>query len=73
MFTIGDNCSKLVHFEAQKYFLCLKSPSLEQFLLCSTTKNRNDPVCVVSPKVAKATKTLVAVAGVIAKKCRQCK
>jgi hypothetical protein len=30
----GNYRSKLVHFEAQKkYFLCLKNPSLERFLL----------------------------------------
>jgi hypothetical protein len=28
--------------------------------------NRNDPICVVSPKVAKASTTRVAVAGIIA-------
>jgi hypothetical protein len=35
--------------------------------------NRNDPICVVAPKVTKASKTLVAVTGIIANKCRHCK
>jgi hypothetical protein len=34
----------------------LKSPSLELFLPGSMTKNRNDPICVALPKVAKASK-----------------
>jgi hypothetical protein len=34
--------------------------------------NRNDPVCVTSPKVAKASKMSVAVTNIFAKMCCQC-
>jgi hypothetical protein len=35
--------------------------------------NRNDPICVASPKVARQVKPLVVVAGIIVNKCHQCK
>ncbi len=40
----------------KRIFSMLKSPSLEQFLPGGMTKNKNDPICVALPKVAKASK-----------------
>ncbi len=47
----------LVHFEAQKNILCVKKALAQSnFRQAAWQKNRNDPICAVSPKVAKANK-----------------
>jgi hypothetical protein len=57
-----------VNFKAQNnIFYSKKSPSLEQFLPGSATKNRK----CSCPRWPKQVKTLVAVAGIIANKYRQ--
>ncbi len=74
IYTMAKNCSKLVHFEAQKNILYVKkSTNLEQFSQGSVTKIEMILSVVRHPRWRRQVKTHVAVTGIITNKCRQCK